>query len=206
MVGPPRDTYAVRASRTTAHPSSNACVTASDAASVVYLTDQHRSSKTVRAILRAPSPTDGAAMWRLVRDSGTLDVNSPYCYLMLAKRFARTSVVAEEAGEPVGFVAGYRPPDTPEALFVWQIGVNASQRGKRLGTEMLRWLIERTRPHGVTHLEATVTPSNTASKRLFHGVARAYGARCEETPWLAAGDFPDAGHEPEHLLRIGPLG
>lgn len=166
---------------------------------------RHLSVHTDTTTLRAPSAADGGDMWRLVRDSGVLDLNSPYCYLMVAKRFAQTSVVAEEGGRLVGFVAGFRPPDTPGALFVWQIGVDASQRGQGLGTRMLHWLIERTRPLGVTHLEATVTPSNTASQRLFHGVARDHGTECRKTPWLEVDDFPEAGHEPEALLRIGPL-
>lgn len=161
--------------------------------------------RTTTPTLHAPRPADGSAMWHLVRESGTLDLNSPYAYLMLARRFADTCVVAEDESGLVGFVAAYRPPDDLAVLFVWQICVAPSSRGKGLATRMLCWLIERHHGQGVTHLEATVTPSNHRSQRLFRGIARAYAADCVESEWLQGNDFPDPGYEDEQLFRIGPL-
>ena len=83
--------------------------------------------------LRSPTVEDAAAIWRLVRDSGVLDLNSPYSYLILCKHFAETCIVAEEAGVIVGFVTAYRPPITPDVIFVWQIGVAQSVRGRGVG-------------------------------------------------------------------------
>lgn len=118
------------------------------------------------------------------------------------RTFARTSVVATAGDELVGFVLGLSVPDEPSTLFVWQIAVAPAGRGRGLGLDLLRWLDDRVQP---THLEATVTPSNTASQRLFAAFARDRGAPLEVRPWASAGEFPEAGHEPEDLHRIGPL-
>ena len=144
-------------------------------------------------------------MWKLVRDSGVLDVNSPYCYLILCKSFAETCLVAEQDGEVVGFVTGYRPPGSSNVYFLWQIGVAEGARGQGLGTAMVLSLLERDSCRDVSHLEATVTPSNLPSKRLFQSVARRLQSQLVEHPCFGTEMFPNGGHEPEHLIRIGPF-
>ena len=148
---------------------------------------------------------DGQAIWALVRDSGVLDVNSPYCYLILCKSFADTCLVAEQDAEVVGFVTGYRPPSFSNVFFLWQIGVSEAARGRGLGTAMVLSLLQRESFRDVSHLEATVTPSNLPSKRLFQSVARRLQAQLVEHPCFGTELFPDGGHEPEHLIRIGPF-
>lgn len=157
--------------------------------------------------LRTPTPEDAAAIYRLVSSSGVLDVNSPYCYLLLCSDFASTSLVAFAGDQLVAFVAAYRPPPRPEAVFVWQIGVDAAARRCGLGQRLLEDLLRLPACVNVTHLEATVTPSNTASRRLFESFARSHGLTCAFTSsaGFPASVFPDAGHEPEDRVRIGPL-
>ena len=64
-------------------------------------------------IFRKPTLEDGAAIWHLVKTTGRLDLNSAYLYLLLARDFADTCVVAAEGERLVGFVSGYRPPGRP---------------------------------------------------------------------------------------------
>ena len=45
-------------------------------------------------LVRATRPSDGAAMWALVREVGTLDENSAYLYVLFADRFRDTCAVA----------------------------------------------------------------------------------------------------------------
>lgn len=153
--------------------------------------------------LRHPVADDGAAVFELVRDGGGLDLNAPYAYLLLVRRFATTCAVAEDdGGRLAGVLLGLAPPDDPTSLFVWQIGVAPAHRGHGLASRLLTWL---TAAVGPRHLEATVTPSNTASDRLFRAFARDRGVACEVTPWAAAEDFPGDAHEREDRYRIGPL-
>jgi diaminobutyrate acetyltransferase len=150
--------------------------------------------------LRAIGPGDGPLLHQLVVEGGGLDVNSPYAYVLGARFFGGTSVVAEGPEGPVGFVLALRPPDRPETLFVWQVGVAPAGRGRGLGLTMLRWLVDEVCP---THLEATVTPSNTASRRLFAALARDLDAGLEVDRWVDGDQL--AGAEPEDLHRIGPF-
>lgn len=144
-------------------------------------------------------------MWRLARDAGTLDLNSPYYYLTLSNQFSDTCIVARSDNEVVGFVAGFRPPGAPDTLFVWQITVADAQRGRGVARGMLRALMSRLSSDGVRYLEATVTPSNSASRRMFGAFAEAYGAPREESPLYASDLFPSGDHEEERLLRMGPF-
>lgn len=151
--------------------------------------------------MRAPEPGDGSTLWALARDNG-LDENSPYAYLLWATYFADTSVVAEIDGVAVGFVTGFTVPDRPDTLFVWQVGVDADHRGRGIAAQLLDELVRR-HPEA-RHLEATVTPTNTASAALFRGFGARHGGRVEERALFAADLFP-AGHEAESLFRIGPF-
>lgn len=152
-------------------------------------------------------------MWQFIADHGGLELNTAYAYLVLADDFTDTCVVAVERGsEPgdvadgtlAGFVLGYRPPTRPDTLFVWQVGVAPSHRGQGLARRMILEVLERNAPE-VRFLESTVTPSNTASRRLFRSVAEARDTTCDVTDHLTEDHFPEDGHEAEQRFRIGPL-
>ncbi len=142
-------------------------------------------------------------MWRLARDSRVLDVNASYAYLLWARDFAATSVVATVGDEPAGFVTGYARPDRPETLMIWQVAVDERHRGRGLARRMLAEIVDR---HGdrFSHLETTITADNAASIALFSSFATSRGALLERSELFAAPLFPD-GHDAEVLFRIGPL-
>lgn len=151
-------------------------------------------------VLRTPGPHDGPRMHELVVAGGGLDVNSPYAYVLGARFFAATSVIAEGPAGPAGFVLGVAPPERPDTLFVWQVGVAPEARGEGLALRMLHHLADAVGP---TYLEATVTPSNEASQRLFRAFARDRDAELDVTRWVESDAL--GGAEPEDLHRIGPL-
>jgi L-2,4-diaminobutyric acid acetyltransferase len=171
-------------------------------------TGEFTEQPSAAVTLERPIVADGAALWRIARDSRTLDLNSPYSYLLWCRDFADTTVVARRNGEAVGFITGYRRPDRPEVLMVWQVAVDAQCRGEGLAGRMLDHLTERMRGTGVRVLETTVTPDNTASRRLFAGYAERQGAELDRAVLFAADDFPGgegAGHLAEELHRIAPI-
>ncbi|MDX1711222.1 MAG: diaminobutyrate--2-oxoglutarate transaminase [Rhodovibrionaceae bacterium] len=160
----------------------------------------------VRYEFRQPSHEDGSALWDLVKDTGVLDVNSAYSYLLLGKHFDETCVVAERKGEIRGFVSAFCPPGREDTVFVWQIGVAQSERGRGLAKALLHELVRRPACRQVRFLEATVTPSNRASRALFRAFARDLGARCYVGNGFEAEHFPgDGDYEAENLFRIGPF-
>ncbi len=149
---------------------------------------------------------DGPVLWALARDSRALDLNPAYAYLMACLNFADTSVVATSNGEAVGYVIAYRPGPRPDAVFVWQVTVGAQARNLGLGRRMLEGVLAAEGCEGVRYLEATVTPSNEASWRLFRSVARSVDAEFVDEPCFTQAHFPDdAPHEEERLVRIGPI-
>ncbi|MER5598477.1 diaminobutyrate acetyltransferase [Streptomyces sp. NPDC002265] len=154
-----------------------------------------------------PSVSDGAALWRIAKDSGTLDLNSSYSYLLWCRDFAGTSAVARgQDGRPVGFVTGYVRPERPHTLLVWQVAVDRAHRGRGLAAALLDGLTARiAAEHPLTCVETTITPDNTASERLFTSYAARHGAGVTREVLFAAGHFPDGPHAPEVLYRIGPL-
>ncbi|MEU0672386.1 diaminobutyrate acetyltransferase [Streptomyces sp. NPDC006172] len=154
-----------------------------------------------------PTVADGAALWRIAKDSGTLDLNSSYSYLLWCRDFAGTSAVARaEDGTPVGFITGYARPEDPHTLLVWQVAVDAAYRGRGLAAALLDGLVSRvTAERPVTALETTISPGNTASERLFTSFAARHGADVTREVLFGADQFPDGPHDPEVLYRIGPL-
>ncbi|APU43286.1 MULTISPECIES: diaminobutyrate acetyltransferase [unclassified Streptomyces] len=157
--------------------------------------------------LDRPNAGDGAALWRIAHDSRALDLNSPYSYLLWCRDFAGTSAVARDAsGQPVGFVSGYLRPEAPRTLLIWQIAVDEALRGLGVAGALLDALSRRVaEEHGLRFLEATVTPDNAASERLFTSYAERHGGQVRHEVLFESGQFPDEGHEAEVLYRIGPL-
>lgn len=171
------------------------------------------TSRTEAAFrFRTLQPGDGRNAWELARSAG-LDENSPYAYILFGDHFSDTCLIAEHAPGaegattsgaegPSGFVLGFRVPDEPDTLFVWQIGVADHARRRGLGAAMLDELVART---GVTAVEATVTPDNAASDALFRGLGARHGATVTVEDGYPSTWFPP-GHDAELRYRIRPVG
>lgn len=151
-------------------------------------------------VFRQPEVADGLRMWEIARDTGVLDENSTYAYTLWAKEFAGTSVVAEVQGRVVGFVTGFIRPSEADTIFVWQVGVDADQRGKKLAARMLHDILDRLDSQ-VVRLRTTISPDNEASQKLFASVARDRGMEFVREDYLQAADLGE-GHEPEDLYSI----
>lgn len=163
------------------------------------------NQSNVDPIIRQPDVDDGGGIWRVAKESGVLDLNSSYLYLLLAKDFSDSCVIAELDGKIAGFVIGYRPPRRHEVVFLWQIGILPSMQGRGLGKRLALSFLHSPGARGAALLETTVAPSNTASRALFLAIARQLGVECRVSPCFSAHQFPEPGHEDEELYRIGPL-
>ena len=156
--------------------------------------------------LRVPDVGDASSLWRLVNNSGVLDRNSSYLYLLLCRDFAQSCVVAEQNSKVVGFVSAYRPPRRPDVLFIWQVCVCKSIRRQSVASQMLTGLIDRSLDQSALRfVEATVAPSNKASLRMFESLAVQLGSQMTHGIGFDQSVFPEDDHEAEPLIRIGPL-
>lgn len=163
--------------------------------------------------IRAATTNDAPEIWRLVTESGVLDCNSVYAYGLLCRDFCDTCLVAcrtrEDYGkrreEILGFVTAYWLPRDPAVLFVWQICVAASAKKQGLGRRLLDSLVERCSASTLEAIEATIAPSNVASRKLFESLAKRLRVPMVDCEGFDAALFPDPSHEVEPRIRIGPL-
>lgn len=157
--------------------------------------------------LRSPTINDAKSMWQLVGETGVLDQNSAYLYLLLCRDFSDSCLVGEVDGKVVGFVTAYRLPARPDVLFVWQVGVAESMQRRGVALRLLTELVNRSGRSSLSHIEATISPSNVASRRLFQSLARLLDVQFTEVgdSGFLATDFPPGAHESEPCVRVGPL-
>lgn len=152
--------------------------------------------------LRKPTSQDGAAVWDLVRACKPLDENSLYCNLLQCDHFADTCVLAERAGQVVGWISGYIPPADEDTFFVWQVAVHESARGTGLGGRMLRHLMAREEAKGTRRLQTTITKDNAGSWALFRSFAKKQGGVLSDAPHFTQEDHFEGKHDTEHMVTI----
>ncbi|MGW0174774.1 diaminobutyrate acetyltransferase [Rhodococcus sp. NPDC003322] len=163
------------------------------------MTDDPRHRATA---CRRPTVADGTRMWEIARDSRVLDLNSSYSYLLWCRDFHDSSTVAEIDGRVVGFVTGFVRPQDPQTVFVWQVAVDESARGQGVAATMLGDLLDHLAHQGITRLETTISPDNTASIALFTALARNRYTTITKRELFTPSHFPDT-HESEELYVVG---
>lgn len=152
-----------------------------------------------------PTVKDGQYIWQLVKDTEVLDLNSSYSYLLWTKYFSETSIMVKSHNQVVGFISAFIAPEKQDTLFVWQVAVDESMRGKGLATRMLREILCKHICRNIQYLETTVTPSNKASIALFEKLARDLKTECTILEGFTEEQFPEKSHEAEELYRVGPF-
>lgn len=155
--------------------------------------------------IRAPRPTDGPAVHALIDACPPLDPNSIYCNLLQCSHFAGTSTLAEHEGRVVGFVSGYRRPDRPDTLFIWQVAVAASARGCGLARRLVLDILSRGECRGVRFISTTITAANAPSWALFESIARVMGATGRRRVMFDAQSHFATAQDTEHEFLIGPF-
>lgn len=153
--------------------------------------------------LRHPEVEDGAEVWALAK-STTLDLNTPYSYLMMSKFFGDRCVIAVRDGEIVGFLTGFlvayesRHVNT---FFVWQIAVKENARGEGIARDMIEYLAGI---HRLSYVQATVSEENTASMNTFKSIAQKYDTDFYTEMCFDQDVFPN-NEKPELIVTIGPI-
>ncbi|NRP12529.1 L-2,4-diaminobutyric acid acetyltransferase [Aliiroseovarius sp. xm-m-379] len=152
--------------------------------------------------LRKPTAEDGADIWKLVRACRPLDENSMYCNLLQCDHFADTCVLADLSGEVAGWVSAYVMPNEPDTLFVWQVAVSETARGRGLSGLMLQSILNRPQCKDVTRLQTTITADNEASWALFRKFASLQGSELDIVPYYTQALHFRERHKTEHMVTI----
>jgi L-2,4-diaminobutyric acid acetyltransferase len=164
------------------------------------------SSQHQAVFIRHAQPEDGKKIWSLIRDIGVLDLNSVYCYLLLCRHFSKSCLVAEDGKNLAGFITTYKVPEDETTLFIWQIGVAENARHMGLAKKLIMELLQSDYCKFISRIQATVSPSNTASLSLFKSLSRDLNTTLTQTDYFDTALFPvDQHHEKEMLLTVGPF-
>ena len=126
-----------------------------------------------------------------------------YCNLLQCSHFADTAIAAELNGELVGFVSGYRLPQAPDTLFVWQVAVAPDVRGAGLASRMLQQLLRQ--QSGLRWIHTSITATNQASWNTFRKLARLLDAEFQTRVMFDRTAHFGGEHDTETLVCIGPL-
>ena len=114
---------------------------------------------------------------------------------------AEATAVYEGARERVAaFVSGYRKPDYPQTLFIWQVVTAHHYRGKGLGRLLIETILAE--EAGFTALETTITADNQASWRLFESLSNKHAGALQSVPFFTRQEHFNHQHDTEHLVRI----
>ncbi|MEX0862429.1 diaminobutyrate acetyltransferase [Nitrosopumilus sp.] len=152
---------------------------------------------------REPVIDDAQKIWELVKNNKPLDENSKYLYVLLCHQFSKTCCVAEHNSEIIGFLSGFISPKDPNTLFVWQVAVDNRFRNEGVAKKMVFQTLSDM-DSLVKFVEATVTPSNHPSLKFLQNFADQARAKLVTRPLFSI-DVLEDGHEPENLIRIGPI-
>ncbi|MFB5607305.1 MAG: diaminobutyrate acetyltransferase [Candidatus Nitrosomaritimum yanchengensis] len=152
---------------------------------------------------RKPNVSDAKSICSLVKNNEPLDKNSNYLYVLLCHHFSDTCVVAEMNSKIIGFMTGFIPPKYPQTLFVWQAAVDSEYRNKGIAQNLVSHALDQAGSE-IKYVEATVTSSNKASLRFLENLADDLKTKFSLTPLFSTDDLGKE-HEPEDLIRIGPI-
>lgn len=164
-----------------------------------------KPSNGVAILYREPKSHDGALVHRLIAACSPLDENSLYANLLQCTHFHKTCIVAEFNSEIQGWISGYRLPDEPNTLFVWQVAVAKEARGLGVGKGMLRELLARPELKNIEYIKTTITLDNSASWALFKSFAEELKAQAESELYFDQNNHLAGEHPSEHVFTIGPF-
>ncbi|MEU4227565.1 GNAT family N-acetyltransferase [Nonomuraea sp. NPDC026600] len=112
--------------------------------------------------LRPADPGDYDRIVAVVDDWWGRPIRSILPRLFL-DHFHRTSMVAEEDGELVGFLIGFLSPSVADAAYIHFVGIDPRLRGSGLGRLLYQRFFELARAGHRTSIRAITSPQNHGS-------------------------------------------
>ncbi len=122
--------------------------------------------------IRSVTENDASLLHSLATSCPPLDVHTPYTYWVLTHMFRDGCFVAMDGDKPVGFVTTVRKGDR---AFLWQIGVLATHRSRKISTTLIESVVAWARDNGLTRVEMSIDKNNAASLGTFRAFAAANG-------------------------------
>lgn len=137
--------------------------------------------------MRSATADDAALLRDLARRCYPLDVHTPYTYWVVCRFFGTGCFLLEREGEAVGYLMTV---DTPECLFVWQIGLLEPHRGQGHSQRLIRAAAEYASRLG-KEIQVSIAPENQASYGAFSAYCRNHGMVMEPCGEVSLTDLED---------------
>ena len=137
--------------------------------------------------VRSAAAGDAALLRDLARRCYPLDVHTPYTYWVVGRFFGRGCFLLEHAGEAVGYIMTV---DTPECLFVWQIGLLEPWRAQGHSQILIGAAAEYAAQLG-KEIQLSIAPENKASYGAFAAYCRDHGMTLEPCGEISLTDLND---------------
>lgn len=149
--------------------------------------------------LRNVSAADAALLKHLAGKCYPLDVHTPYTYWVVANYHAISSYILQNDKEPIGFITAL---NTPNMVFVWQIGILEEFRRKGLSKMLISAVFDYARSVS-KDIEVTIAADNDASKSAFASVCKKQNVKMVEIGVVELRDIDDDSFtEVEKKYRI----
>ena len=110
---------------------------------------------------------DFLAVHRFVASCQGLERYAEHFYKIMLRYFGEGCYIAEQDGEIIGWILGFKTYNAPGTYFLWQIGIKPGLQGRGIGRSLLRYAEKEIESLGCSRIELTIDPENTPSQKLF---------------------------------------
>lgn len=121
----------------------------------------------MKITIRNVEKTDNALLRHLAKQCPALDLHTQYTYWVNTYYFNKSSFILEDDGKPIGYIMTL---NTPDVIFIWQIGIIKEYRGKGLSYKLISAVMEYAKSINKP-IEVTIASSNKSSFNAFKSAA-----------------------------------
>lgn len=121
------------------------------------------SRRKCRLVIRAAQPGDGVVLQAVVEEWWGHPIQSDMLSPSFLTHFRETCLVAEQAGEVVGFLIGFLSQALLDEAYIRLVVVNPRLRRKNVGRALYETFFAVARQHGRRIVRSVTSPSNKGS-------------------------------------------
>lgn len=141
-------------------------------------------------------PEDAVLLRHLAESCPPLDVHTHYTYWVVANYFGMCGFIAEDNGMPIGYIMAV---ETKNCVFVWQIGIIESYRGKDISRDLIKRVHEVAKTKELP-LEVSIADENIPSRSAFSNYCKHNKCQMERIGMVELSD--DSFDEKEVFYKI----
>lgn len=153
--------------------------------------------------LRRCTPTDVEQVVRFVAECPPLDVHSSFTYWVTFQYWGEMCFIASDDKRILGYASAIGSGHTPEAFYLWQLGVSEDLRSTGLGQRLIAAIADVGRGRGFREMQVSIASENEPSLSAFKRFATSLGNSLERCGDVSFNDpTGNPVHEDLYTLEI----